>query len=698
MAKEFVMGARLTLRDMLTKPFTAATKVSEQFKRSAEKTDKAVKDLGRTTDKTRDSVGRFTKQGKGLGSMLDGLTPANMAASAAIAGVGYAAVGAIQKTMTFEAQMSTIKALTGATGQEMQQMQALALKMGAETKYSALQAGQGIEELLKAGLTPAQVQAGGLEAALTLATAGGLELADAAEIMSTSLNAYKADGLKASQAADILAGTANASATGVQELRYSLSMVSAVASGVGMSFKDTNIALGLFANNGLKGSDAGTSLKSMLMNLQPTTDKQTAVFKKLGLVTAGGANQFFTAAGKLKSLKDISGLLQKSMGGLTDQQRMLAMEIMFGSDAIRAGNILFKEGAAGVDKFNKEMSKVTALAVAKEKMNNAAGAVEQFRGAVETLQISALLPTMPLIKRFALAAADTTTKLDKWLGSNQALAWGQGFVAVIKAVRDAVMPVVMALYTNWISLYKIFQAHAPKLKAALLPVFQALRSVMLSNVGTIDALYGIVRAVFPVILKVIEKVAPIVATLLKGIGATVEWLINNVVKPLVPVIGFVFEAAWAVVSPILTLLDKALKGIGWVLKNTVGKLNISKAMGLDKEQSVSVKPKVDGSHASGLSRVPYDGYIAELHKGEEVVTAKDARDRRLGRGVDPAGPTRAASVSRAITIGKLFDKLVLKDVGDKDTDKLVTEFMNKLYDKLQGAEELLSTGDKGALA
>lgn len=108
-----------------------------------------------------------------------------------------------------------------------------------------------MEELLKAGLSPATVKAGGLEAALNLATAGGLDLAEAAEIMSTSLNTFKDDGLKASDAANILAGAANASATSVGELKYGIAQVGTVASGLGLSFKDTSTTLATFAQNGL---------------------------------------------------------------------------------------------------------------------------------------------------------------------------------------------------------------------------------------------------------------------------------------------------------------------------------------------------------------------------------------------------------------------------------------------------------------
>jgi TP901 family phage tail tape measure protein len=362
----------------------------------------------------------------------------------AAAGVGLA-FSSVNKAMSFESQMSTIKALTGATNEQMKQMQNLALQMGAKTKYSALEAGRGIEELLKAGLTPATVQAGGLEAALNLATAGGLDLADAAEIMSTALNSFSKDGLKAEQASNILAGTANASATGVMELKESLSQVSAVAAGAGLSFKDTNAALGVMANKGLKGSDAGTSLKTMLLQLQPTTKKQSKLFKLLGLETDKAGNSFYDAQGHIKSMAEIAQVLHEKFKNLTDGQRQAAFKEAFGTDAIRAANILYEAGAKGIKNFQEEMSKVTALDVAKEKMNNAAGAVEQFKGAMETLQISVLLPLMPLIKEVANNMANWVANLKP----EEIKAFGDKIKNAFQTAYDWAKKVYDFITTNW---------------------------------------------------------------------------------------------------------------------------------------------------------------------------------------------------------------------------------------------------------
>ncbi|WP_260444303.1 phage tail tape measure protein [Listeria booriae] len=378
-----------------------------------------------------------------------------MAIAAGAISVGLGA--AIKTAADFESQMSSVKAISGASASEMKQLGALAMKAGADTKYSSKEAAQGIEELMKAGVSTADILNGGLLGALNLATAGDLELADSAEIASTALNAFKADNLSVAEAADILAGAANASATDVTEMKFALSQVSAVASGVGLSFKDTSTMLAVFAQNGLKGSDAGTSLKTMLSRLHPQTDKAWAEFERLGLVTTntqaamkalkdngikplgteqdvlmeqmhdlaksmagpkattGQVNKefnklltntgsiqsaFYDANGNLKDATSIADTLQYALKDLNSEQRQQALYTMFGSDAIRGATIVYKEGSKGLKDMYKEMSKVTAAEVAAEKMNNFKGAIELLGGSAETAMTAignAFLPNLTAI-------------------------------------------------------------------------------------------------------------------------------------------------------------------------------------------------------------------------------------------------------------------------------------------------------------
>jgi TP901 family phage tail tape measure protein len=553
----------------------------------------------------------------------------------------------------------------------MQQMTKLAMDMGAKTKYSALEAGQGIEELLKAGLTPAAVQAGGLEAALNLATAGGLDLASASEIMSTALNAFKDDGLKASQVSDILAGAALASATDVMDLKFSLSQVSAVASGVGMSFKDTNIALGLFANNGLKGSDAGTSLKTMLGNLQPKTKAQIGLFHKLGLDVGKTGNAFYDASGNLKSLDQMAGLLHNSMKDMTNQQRSAALETLFGSDAVRAGTILYKEGAEGVKKFTGEMSKVTALDVANEKMNNAAGAVEVLKGALETFQIQVMTPLLPVIK-------DAGLQFSNWMSSikpEQVNAWGEK----IKDAGQKVLDFANFIRNNWVPIRETVIA----LTGAVLTLRGGL--LALSIVATITKLMrayreGTIAATLAEMGFNAALLANPLTWVVVGIAALVgviiflarNWdMVKEKTRQFWDKLGAFKGVATVVLGPLGLIIRAAVtmaeqwdstKGVWenvWngikiaasnAVNDVIGSINgmirvINKIPGVN----IPIVPKVHWgttlaekgniasstgssrlrgalpSHAGGLERVPYDGYVARLHKNERVLTSTEAK-------------------------------------------------------------------------
>ncbi|WP_250540166.1 phage tail tape measure protein [Bacillus subtilis] len=414
---------------------------------------------------------------------------------AATLAVGGALGLATKKSMDFEQQMSNVKSVMdpAEANKYSDALTNLAVKLGADTKYSALEAAQGMEELVKAGVSTKDIMDGGLSGALSLATAGGLELADAAEIASTALNAFKDDNLSVSKAADILAGAANASATSVEEMKYGLSMTSAVAAGMGLSFKDTSTALAVFAQNGLKGSDAGTSLKTMLSRLVPMTKASYETMSELGLVTldttkayqqmadkgfkpaskdlgdiydalnkyvakTSGAkegtdkfskafdkatknlgimdNKFFDANGNIRSMTEISGELSKALDGMSAKDKQEALYNIFGSDAIRGALILGKQGAKGFDDMAKAMDKIKAADVAAERMNNLKGRIEELSGAFETAQInigSALTPVVSALVGVLQKVVDAFNNLSPGM---------QKFITISAAVVAALFGIV----------------------------------------------------------------------------------------------------------------------------------------------------------------------------------------------------------------------------------------------------------------
>lgn len=326
-------------------------------------------------------------------------------AGLAVGGIGIAAVAgfglAIHAAAGFEQGLSGIEAVSGASTAQMEGIRQKALQLGADTKYSAGEAAGAMEELVKAGLPLEAVMGGAADATVALAAAGEVDLKEAATIASNAMNQFGLAAKDMPHVADLIAGAANASAIDVSDFGMSLSQAGATAKLAGLSFDDLSLAVTAMGNAGIKGSDAGTSLKTFLSNLQPTTEKQTAAMMDLGLMTEKGANAFFDASGKIKNMTQISELLNNATKDLTDQQKTMALETIFGSDAIRAAAVIAGEGATGMNSLAAAMGKVSAEDVAAKRMDNLSGSMEQLKGSVETVAIQVGSVLLPMLKSFA---------------------------------------------------------------------------------------------------------------------------------------------------------------------------------------------------------------------------------------------------------------------------------------------------------
>jgi TP901 family phage tail tape measure protein len=450
-----------------------------------DKLNQGLKEAEAKIKQADDQFGKVTKSFKQVGTVTTG------AGVAVAAGLGFA----VKMAASFEKEMSNAKAVSGASAEEMERLTKLAKQMGIETKYSSAEAAKGMTELLKAGLTPAQVEAGALQAALAMAAAGDIELADAAEIAANALNAFNLQAKDMNMVADVMAGAANASATDIGELKYALSMSSAVAAQAGLSFQDTTTALAVLAQRGLKGSDAGTSLKTMLMRLSPSTDAAAKAMKQLGLMTENGTSAFYNGKGELKSFSEISGLLQTSLENLTPAQKQMALQTIFGADAIRAAAIFTEAGAEGFDDMAAAMGKVTAADVAKEKMNNLSGSLEYLKGSMETAGITIGETFIPLIRKIADIVAWLANKFLKLSPSVQKTI---GIIAGIAAVFLLVVGPILLLIGFIPSIIAGF--------TALGAVFTALGTIL-----------GVVGGAFSLLLSPIGLIIAAVAALAYGV-------------------------------------------------------------------------------------------------------------------------------------------------------------------------------------
>lgn len=294
-----------------------------------------------------------------------------------IAAFGFA----VAASARFEKAMASVQAVTGATAGEMGTLRSAALEAGRTTKFSAVQAADAQHELAKAGVSTADIAGGALMGALNLAAAAEINVAEGAEIAANAMTVFGLKGKDVGHIADLLAAAANKSTTDVHQMGLSLRMAGQVASQTGLSIEDTVGALTLFAAEGLKGSDAGTSFKVMLQRLTPNSKEAQRTMDALGLSA-------YDANGNFVGLHEMAARMKEAFSGLTPEARNSAMGIIFGSDAVRAANIIYKHGEAGVRKYTEAVDdQGYAQRVASARMNHLIGDFELLKSALETALI-----------------------------------------------------------------------------------------------------------------------------------------------------------------------------------------------------------------------------------------------------------------------------------------------------------------------
>ncbi|MGO4143460.1 phage tail tape measure protein [Paenarthrobacter sp. YAF11_1] len=350
------------------------------FRKQMQEASKATDDVGKKAQET------AAKSSTALGQMVQSASrheEAWRSTGTTLLGVGTAiAVGvglAIKSYAEFDKAMSEVRAATHASAGDMELLREAAINAGADTSYSAKEAAEAITELSKAGVSTKDILSGGLGGALSLAAAGSLEVADAAELAATAMTQFKLRGDDLPHVADLLAAGAGKAQGSVQDLGMALGQAGLIASQTGLSIEETTGGLAAFAASGLLGSDAGTSFKTMLQALTPNSKEAAAEMERLGI-------HAFDAQGNFIGLEALSGNLQESMKGLTDEQRSASMEIIFGSDAVRAANVLYEQGAQGIADWTDKVNEAGYAAVtAAIKQDNLAGDIEKVGGSLDSV-------------------------------------------------------------------------------------------------------------------------------------------------------------------------------------------------------------------------------------------------------------------------------------------------------------------------
>lgn len=405
------------------------------------------------------------------------------------AAAGLAAKSTLDIGIKYQNSLNTLQAVSGATARQMSSVSDTAKKLGQDMTLpatSAADAASAMTELAKAGFSVSDAQKAA-KGSLQLAAAAQIDAAQAATIQANAINAFGLKATDATKVADILANTANASSAEIGDVALALQQAGAVAHAAGVPITDAASAIGLLANNGIKGSDAGTLLKSALLALESPSKPAKKAMQALSLSA-------YDAHGNFVGLESIFRQLADAQKRMTPQAYAAATSTLFGSDAARLAGVAGKEGAAGFDKMRSSMSKQGAAAdVAAAKSKGVGGAIEALKSQVETFQIDLFQKAAPNIEKLVRYAATNFPKVGDALiaGGDRAIQFlgvlKDDGIAAFKAIRDYLAPLTTALGKFWES----FTAHN----------------------GTASALFGLLKVGAGILLALATALHPIVSLL-----------------------------------------------------------------------------------------------------------------------------------------------------------------------------------------
>jgi len=492
------------------KASSAGSRFGQLFSRSA----KASPDVD-----TSKMSAKATAAGQDFGNRFSAGAKAGLAAMGA-AGLASTVIDQFKQVMSvgmdWTNNMNTLRAVSGATEEQMKAVGAAARQLGTDTTLpatSANDAAAAMTELAKGGFTVQQAM-DAARGSLQLSAAAGISASEAATIQSSALQAFGLGAESAGKMSDTLANAANASSAEITDVAQALQQAGTVANQFGLTAEDTASAIALLANNGIKGSDAGTLLKTGLQALTDQGNPAQGAIKELGLTV-------YDAQGKFVGLSSLMGQLGDASKSMTPEAYQAATATLFGSDAMRLAGVAAKDGAESYDKMRVAIDRQGAAAdVAAAKTKGLPGAWERVKNAMESLQLKAYD-----------AIEGPATKLLDGLSSVMDGISKAGDSSAFKSIADAVQSAAPGLADIAVSLGKAagaigvaaWQAFSVALEAAagviklLAPLLNGIGSVLKNNQGLVTAFVGAFAA-FKLLPSVLTRVSSAFLPLSTAIG------------------------------------------------------------------------------------------------------------------------------------------------------------------------------------
>ncbi|MGM0815287.1 MAG: phage tail tape measure protein [Bacillota bacterium] len=323
-------------------------------------------------------------------------------AALAVGGAVVAGIGVSVKTAAdFEQAMAKVKSISGATGQDFQDLQNVALKLGETTKFTATEAADGLRYLAMAGFS-VKDQIGSLPAVLNMAAAANVDMGVSADIVSNIMTGFGIASSDSTYAVDVLVKTMNTANTDLLQLGDAMKYVAPVSTALGFSFEETAAAVAKMSDAGIQGSMAGTALRAGMLRLANPVGRAAKVMQRYGI-------EVETADGKMKSLPDIIDHLNSKFGDLGQAEKTAAIASLVGTEAASGFVSLLAVGSDEIRNYTKalEESGGTAQKAADEQMDNLYGSFDKFTSALEGVGVKLGNEFLPHIR----SIVDQGTKL-----------------------------------------------------------------------------------------------------------------------------------------------------------------------------------------------------------------------------------------------------------------------------------------------
>lgn len=371
----------------------------------------ASRSLTRIGQQYNNFINRTATQMQNLGNRMasagSGMTMGLTAPILALGGVG------VNAAADFDDAMTEIAARTGLAGSALEEVRAKALELGRDTQFSATQSASAFLQLTTAGLTTEQAMQA-IDASLNGAAAGGVEIATAADLATNVMSAFQLEATDVEGVIDTIIQAAASSPASFSEMGEALQSVGGMAAQFGMDYEQTSAVMAIFAQNGIRGAEAGTQLRSMLRMMSNDTPAVQAAWEELGI-------SMYDVNGNVRNMDTVFAELGDAMEGLSEADRIRLTQTLAGSYGLVGFNAIL--ASDGISEMEENMSgQADAVTVAEQRMASFNGRLTSLKGSMETLLIQVFTPFMnnallPLIDH----GITFVNMLTAWIVNNESL-------------------------------------------------------------------------------------------------------------------------------------------------------------------------------------------------------------------------------------------------------------------------------------